>query len=411
MKNDTIYPCIIIGGGPAGFFAGCLLKQKQPDLDVLLLEKSQKLLTKVALSGNGRCNLTNSCFDPKKLVENYPRGSKELLGPFHTFGPHETIEWFEAHEVGLKTEQDGRIFPVSNSAQTIIDCLLKEAKGLTILRGVSVEKIEKTKDEPFILHLNDGEILQCQRLLIATGSNPSIMKEIQTLGHTIEPLMPSLFTFNTPNSPLLDLAGQAVEKVSLKLFNFTQTGPVLLTHWGLSGPAILKLSSWAAKKLFESSYKADLHINWLGNCSLQDAINTISQTKKAHGEKICSSFCPFPLSKSFWKRFCELASITETTRWAYLQHEKALALCKKLTEDTIHIDGKSDNKDEFVTCGGVKLSEVNFKTMESRLIPNLYFAGEVLDIDGITGGFNLQNCWTTGFLAAEGMATPQQKQT
>ncbi|NGX38046.1 MAG: Ferredoxin--NADP reductase [Chlamydiae bacterium] len=344
---------IVIGGGAAGIFAALRAKKCNPDARVLLLEKTAVLLAKVRISGGGRCNVTHSCFDPKELTSHYPRGNKELLGPFHRFGPKDTIEWFQGKGITLKTEKDGRIFPATDSSETIIQCLLGEAKRLNVEIGLrqKIQTIEKT-EEGFCIHLKEGESLHCKKLLLATGSSSQGYEWAKQLGHTIQKPLPSLFTFNVPTSPLKELSGISATdcELHLKGTSFRQRGPVLITHFGFSGPAVIKLSAWAAPYLFEKGYKADLIINWMPGST--------------------------PLPKRLMKK-----------------------LKQDLHADCFRIEGKTTHREEFVTCGGVTLNEINFKTMESKICPGLYFAGEILNIDGVTGGFNFQNAWTTGFLA------------
>lgn len=379
------YDWIILGGGAAGFFAALRAKEKSPQARVLLLEKTATLLAKVRISGGGRCNTTHACFDPKLLVKNYPRGHQELLGPFHRFQPRDTIEWFESRGVKLKTEADGRMFPVTDRSETIIACLLGEAKklGVEIRLHARIVEIEKG----FTLTLQDGSCLTTKRLLLATGSNPEGHRWAEAFGHTIQKPVPSLFTFNVPTSPLKELSGVALNPVELKLegTSFTQTGPLLITHFGFSGPAALKLSAWAARHLFEKEYHTNLIINWVPDKTIDQIALLVKKEEN-----------PFKFPKNLWKA---LLGPLATKRLAELSNKEALALAQKLHADPYLIEGKTTNKEEFVTCGGVTLKEVDFKTMESKLCPNLFFAGEILDIDGVTGGFNFQNAWTTGYIA------------
>jgi predicted Rossmann fold flavoprotein len=399
-------PIVIIGGGPAGIFAACCLKKLEKDAPVVVLEKTSEFLSKVRISGGGRCNVTNHCSDRKKLIENYPRGSKELLGPLSRFSLLDTMKWFEEKGVALKTEEDGRVFPASDSAETIVFCLLKEASdlGVELQSNKNVEAVEKRIDGTFSITLASREILNCQKVLFATGGSRQAFQLIESLGHTIIPPVPSLFTFNVPSSPLSELSGITIDKVKAKLFDFEVTGSLLITHWGFSGPAILKLSSFCARLLHDAKYRATLTINWLPDLSPSEIQNILENTKMKEGAKLIASFSPFAITKNLWKAFLKLSDIPEDLHYSYLSKRQLLDLSAKLRYDTYKIDGMSANKQEFVTCGGVKLSEVNFKTLESRMIGNLFFAGEVLDIDGVTGGFNFQNCWTTGYLAALGMA-------
>jgi predicted Rossmann fold flavoprotein len=401
---------IIIGGGAAGYFAAinCAAHSDQASNKnrVILLEKSLQPLAKVRISGGGRCNVTHACFDPKSLIKFYPRGSQELLGPFNRFQPTDTINWFKERGVLLKTEEDGRMFPITDNSETIINCLQSEITRLKVdLRlGCGVEKIEK-KDSLYTIHLYEGAPLTTHRLLIATGSSPRIYPILESLGHTIIPLVPSLFTFNIPDSPLLDLAGISINPVTVKILNtpFEYTGPLLLTHWGLSGPVILKLSAWGARYLHSVNYKSQISINWLPDQSENDLSNTIWSYKESFGRRQIGTETPFPLSKQLWKRLIECAKIDPEQKWLSLSKKELSLIISQLRSTQLSINGKTTYKQEFVTCGGVSLKEINFKRMESRISPGLFFAGEVLDIDGITGGFNFQNAWTTGWIAGESM--------
>jgi predicted Rossmann fold flavoprotein len=401
-------PIVIIGGGAAGFFGAINVKLINPHVPVILVEKTQQLLAKVRISGGGRCNVTHSCFDAKELTKNYPRGSKELLGPFTRFQPKDTIAWFEERGVILKTEDDGRMFPTTDNSETIINCLVSEAKrlGVEILNGFGVEEIKKT-DSKFVVTFGEKPAIECQKILLATGSNKKIYTILEQFGHTIQPLVPSLFTFNSPTSPLNELSGISIEKVELSLENskLKQTGPFLITHFGFSGPAVLKLSAWAAKEFFACNYKTKLFVNFLPDLSSEKIMQTLQKMKESDPTKMVSSQALFFLPKNLWKKLVELAGIGFEERYATISHKKLELLTNLLHKSTFEIDGKTTYKQEFVTCGGVSLPEVNFKTMESKIVPGLYFAGEVLDIDGVTGGFNFQNAWTTSFLAAQALAT------
>lgn len=356
---------VVVGGGAAGFFAAIAAKTAFPDASVTLHEKTNKVLSKVRISGGGRCNVTHACFDPKLLVKNYPRGSKELLGPFHRFQPADTVEWFSERGVELKTEADGRMFPTTNSSETIIDCLLNEAKRV----GVEIKLQSK-------LSLNE---LKADRLILATGSAKGGYEIAKHFGHTIQSPVPSLFTFNIPDFPLESLSGISLENVCLKLegTKLVQEGPLLITHWGFSGPAALKLSAFGARYLAEQNYEVQLCIDWLPQFSVDELMPLLT----------LKNLRSVPLPKRLWRLLCGVQKLNPRK------------LCEKLKADRYLVKGKTTNKEEFVTCGGVTLSEVNFKTMESKLHPGLYFCGEILDIDGITGGFNFQNAWTTGWIA------------
>lgn len=388
-----MYDLIVIGGGAAGIFAA--IHAKTPDSKILLLEKSAVLLSKVRISGGGRCNVTNSCLDPAQLVKNYPRGSRELLGPLHRFGPQNTIDWFESRDVALKTEADGRMFPTTDNSQTIIDCLLGEAKrlGVEIRLRARIEQI--SKNDYFEIALPEGKTLQTKNLLLATGSSPEGYRWAEKFGHTIQPPVPSLFTFNIPTSPLKALSGITLENVQILLpgTSFSQKGPLLITHFGFSGPAALKLSAWAARYLHEQEYRVELKVNWLPELSLEEIFHTLCKLKTEAPQKNLSSENPFNLPKNLWK------ALAVDKRMNDLSKEILRSLAQKLNGDSYQVEGKTTNKEEFVTCGGVTLKEVDFKTMESKICPGLFFAGEILDIDGVTGGFNFQSAWTTGFIA------------
>lgn len=393
---------VVVGGGAAGFFGAIAAAEKYPESEVILLEKAKQVLAKVRISGGGRCNVTHSCFDPAQLVNNYPRGSKALRGPFTRFQPRDTVEWFKNRGVQLKTESDGRMFPITDSSETIIHCLMGSAKkaGVKLRPECGVNDIKKT-DGGFELLLSQGEKLECERLLMATGSNPKMYGLLESLGHTIVPLVPSLFTFNVPDSPLLELSGISLPKVYLKIAKtgLEQTGPLLLTHWGFSGPAVLKLSAWGARILHDMDYHAELIINWLPDMTQESLKQNLLEYKANNGSRLVTTECPFDLPRNLWKAL--MASFE--FRWSQLSNKQLQQIVEKLRTDTYKIAGKSTYKDEFVTCGGISLDEVDFKTMQSRKCPGLFFAGEILDIDGVTGGFNFQNAWTTSWIAAHSL--------
>lgn len=397
----------VIGGGAAGFFGAIACANANKNNRIILLEKARQVLAKVRISGGGRCNVTHACFDPALLVQNYPRGGKELRGPFARFQPRDTINWFESRNVPLKVESDGRMFPTTDSSETIASCLIQECRALGIdlwtERGVT--DCQKT-EHGFALALSSGEILNCNRILVAAGSGPKVHEWLSRLGHTIIPPVPSLFTFNIPNSPLHELSGISVPKASLSIDDtpLKQSGPLLITHWGFSGPAVLKLSAWGARTLHDMKYKATLRVNWLPDLSEEDLKNTLISQRKSAPVRQVSTEAPFSLPKNLWKAFLSMADIPHETKWAALSNLQIKSLASILHAGTFAIDGKSTHKDEFVTCGGINLKEVDFRTMESRLCPGLYFAGEVLDIDGVTGGFNFQNAWTTSWIAGNAMA-------
>ena len=396
----------VIGGGAAGFFGAIAAAEGDPAARVVLIEKNRQLLSKVRVSGGGRCNVTHSCFDPAVLVQNYPRGGKELRGAFSRFQPRDTVNWFESRGVSLKTEGDGRMFPVTDSSETIISCLMREAKSAGVEIKTECGVVDCKKGERFHLYLSNGEELACHKILVATGSSPKTGAWLETFGHTLNPPVPSLFTFNVPSSPFLSLSGVSVPKAKLSIDScaLQQTGPLLITHWGFSGPAVLKLSAWGARALHALDYHADLKINWLPDHSQDDLKAIFMECRQRNSAKAAGTECPFSLPKSLWKVMLDLSGIPQETRWAVLSKVQLNELLITLQSRTYPIEGKSTNKEEFVTCGGVRLDEVDFKTMESRKCPGLYFAGEVLDIDGVTGGFNFQNAWTTSWLAGQAMA-------
>ncbi|HSX03545.1 MAG TPA: NAD(P)/FAD-dependent oxidoreductase [Rhabdochlamydiaceae bacterium] len=390
---------VVMGGGAAGIFAAIHAKMACPNAKVIVLEKTAVLLSKVRISGGGRCNVTHALFDPFLLVKNYPRGSKELIGPFQVFQPKDTVEWFESRGVPLKTEPDGRMFPISDDSETIIESLLSQARklGVEILLRARIQNIIKTEDF-FELFPKEGSKIQTRTLLLATGSSPEGYSAAESLGHSIQKPVPSLFTFNVPTSPLKELSGIAVQNVRLKIANFVQEGPLLITHFGFSGPAALKLSAWGARYLFEKNYHVELLINWLPALSQEAIFHLLIQFKRENPQKPFLSENLFGLPKNLWKTFLDSLA---NKRSHDISHAQLRNLAEKLHCDHYQVEGKTTNKEEFVTCGGVTLKEVNFKTMESKICPNLFFAGEILDIDGVTGGFNFQSAWTTGYIAGQ----------
>jgi predicted Rossmann fold flavoprotein len=391
----------IIGGGAAGFFAAIAAAERYPRGSIILIEASQQPLGKVKISGGGRCNVTHACFDPAALVQFYPRGQRALRGAFSRFQPQDTVAWFTQRGVQLKTEADGRMFPVSDSSQTIIDCLVRSAEdaGVKIWTGTTITQIDQTP-QGFQLSTKTGSSWQVDRLLLATGSNATGYRWAKQLGHTIEPIVPSLFTLKITDPRLADLAGVAVKTATVSLVGdkkLTQTGPVLITHWGLSGPATLKLSAWAARFLHDQGYRGQLLVNWLPEITANKLRNMMLTVKTQIPQKSIHSNCPVLLPQRLWLsllNYCEIDGL-----WAGLSNKKLDRLLQELQRGTFSITGKSAFKEEFVTCGGVKLGEIDFKTMASKICPGLYFAGEIIDVDGVTGGFNFQNAWTTGWLA------------
>ena len=395
------FDIIIVGGGAAGFFTAINIVEKNPKLKVAILERGSEVLSKVRISGGGRCNVTHACFEPNELVKFYPRGEKELRGPFHQFCSGDTVEWFSNHGVELKIEDDGRMFPVSNSSQTIIDCFLKATQklGITVLTGQSVQSIFKKYNLWKIETQNENYITE--KLILATGSNPKIWEMLQTFGHAIVTPVPSLFTFNIKDSRIKELPGVSAQvSVKVKDTKLTSTGPLLITHWGMSGPAILKLSAWGARILSEKNYQFTIFVNWLNDIDTGDAEKILKDLKQEHAKKAVSKKSPFDFPNRLWESLVLASNIQEETKWADLSKIQLQNLANQLTNSSFQVNGKSTFKEEFVTAGGIDLKEINFKTMQSKLHENLYFAGEILNIDAVTGGFNFQNAWTSGFILA-----------
>ncbi|MEA5550964.1 NAD(P)/FAD-dependent oxidoreductase [Anabaena cylindrica UHCC 0172] len=400
---------VVIGGGAAGFFGAIACAEANPHAQVTLIEASRQPLAKVLISGGGRCNVTHACFSPEELVLNYPRGGKALRGAFTRFQPLDTVAWFVAHGVNLKTEADGRMFPITDRAETIAECLIKAAftAKLELSIGTPVISVNR-QNEGFEIIFKSGETKYCHRLLLATGSSIIGYKIARELGHHIEPAVPSLFTFNIPDPQLRALAGISVNPVNLRLSiagknQLQQTGPLLITHWGLSGPAVLKLSAWGARVLNQNRYQCKLFINWLPNLQQEEVRQKLLDVKEEWGKKAIALHRGVDLPHRLWQYLISRAEITTEDRWAGISNKTLNQLVQEISQGEYLISGKGAFKEEFVTCGGVSLKEVNFKTMESKLVPGLYFAGEILDIDGITGGFNFQSAWTTGYLAGRGM--------
>ena len=395
------FDIIIVGGGAAGFFTAINIVEKNPKLKVAILERGAEVLQKVRISGGGRCNVTHAIFEPNELVKFYPRGEKELRGPFHQFCSGDTIEWFEQHGVELKIEADGRMFPVSNSSQTIIDCFLKATQklGIAVLTGQSVQSIFKKENEWKIETQSENYL--AEKLILATGSNPKVWEMLQTFGHAVVSPVPSLFTFNIKDSRIKELPGVAAQvTVKVKDTKLTSTGPLLITHWGMSGPAILKLSAWGARILHDKNYQFTIFINWLNDADKEDVEKKLKDLKQEHAKKSVSKKSPFELTNRLWESLVLASGIESETKWADLSKIQLQNLVNQLTNGTFQVNGKSTFKEEFVTAGGIDLKEINFKTMESKLHENLYFAGEIVNIDAITGGFNFQNAWTSGFIVA-----------
>ncbi|CAH0334577.1 hypothetical protein FVB9288_00168 [Flavobacterium sp. CECT 9288] len=399
------FDIIIVGGGAAGFFTAINIVEKKPKLKVAILERGAEVLQKVRISGGGRCNVTHACFEPNELVKFYPRGEKELRGPFHQFCSGDTIEWFEKHGVELKIEADGRMFPVSNSSQTIIDCFLKATQklGIAVITGQSVQSIfnpEVSGENVWKIETQTENYLS-EKLILATGSNPKVWEMLQNFGHAVVSPVPSLFTFNIKDSRIKELPGVATHvTVTVKDTKLTSTGPLLITHWGMSGPAILKLSAWGARILHDKNYQFTIFVNWLNDEDTADVEKKLKDLKQEHAKKSVSKKSPFELTNRLWESLVLASGIETETKWADLSKTQVQNLANQLTKGTFQVNGKSTFKEEFVTAGGIDLKEINFKTMESKLHKNLYFAGEIVNIDAITGGFNFQNAWTSGFIVA-----------
>jgi predicted Rossmann fold flavoprotein len=400
----------IVGGGAAGFFAAIACARANPENEISIFERGSEFLTKVRISGGGRCNVTHACFDPRTLSEHYPRGERALISPLHRFSPDDTLKWFEAHGVRLKTEADGRMFPLTDSSQTIIDCLVDEAKaaGVRLFTRKGIEQVRIGEPNRFELRLNNGEIIRCDKLLLATGGSRSVTgaQIAESLGHTVAPPVPSLFSLHVSTLWLRSLPGVSFPdiEVSVSGTNLRERGPMLITHNGVSGPAVLRLSAWGARVLHGLDYLFILRVNWLPDLT-EDAIRaTLQSLRESNPNRLVTNSPLAPLPSRLWEQLALAAGIDREMRWTTLPRTKAHALAQLLTRTELEVNGKSLNKDEFVTCGGVSLREINFKTMESRITPGLYFAGELLDLDGVTGGFNFQAAWTTGWIAGHAMA-------
>ncbi|HEY5826316.1 MAG TPA: NAD(P)/FAD-dependent oxidoreductase [Cyclobacteriaceae bacterium] len=401
------YDLIVIGGGAAGFFGAINAAEMSAGLRVLILEKSTKLLSKVKISGGGRCNVTHHCFSPAPLSQHYPRGQRPLKNLFHQFQATETVVWFEKRGVKLKAEEDGRMFPVTDDSQTIIDLFLEAVRKLKIEIELSQEviRIEK-REEQFIIHTTHNQFLST-KVLVAMGGHNKIenYKWLAESGHEIVKPIPSLFTFNDSEKEFTSLMGVAVPDAEVKIAStkFSQRGPVLITHWGLSGPAVIKLSAWAADYLHEQNYTFTALVNWIG-LPETEIRNTLMELKQANSKKQITSSTLFNLPKRLWEQLCAKAEIEDKKIWADLPNKSINRLIELLYCCPFKIRGKTTFKEEFVTCGGVALTDVDFNTMESKKTPGLYFAGEVLNIDGETGGFNFQAAWTTSYVAAKAIA-------
>jgi predicted Rossmann fold flavoprotein len=402
MQNKHL---IVIGGGAAGFFCAVNAARMHPGLQVTLLEKTGKLLSKVRVSGGGRCNVTHACFSIAEMVRHYPRGEKFLKKAFHHFFTTDTIRWFEERGVVLKTEADGRMFPVTDSSETIISCLLKEAGryGVNIRMNAAVEKIQKD-GEAWLVTLAKGETVNADFICVAAGGYPKteMFSWLRQTGHTIESPLPSLFTFNMPGNSITALMGISVEKAVVKITGtkMSQEGPLLITHWGMSGPAVLKLSAWGAAALAACQYKFGIMVNWLPAFNENTLRTHLQQLRFELAAQKMANRNPFGLPARLWQYLLLQSGIHEALRWADLPAKEQNLLIKNLCAQEFAVSGKTTFKEEFVTCGGIRLEEIEAATMQSKLQAGLFFAGELINVDGITGGFNFQNAWTTGWIAA-----------
>jgi predicted Rossmann fold flavoprotein len=405
--NEEKKRLIVIGGGAAGFFAAINASIFNKQLEVILLEKHTKVLQKVKVSGGGRCNVTHHCFDNNELVEKYPRGKNFIKKTLSKFSVQDTIQWFADRGVALHTEADGRMFPTTNQSETIVECLLSEAikNNIDIRYNSSVVSVEK-KDEKFHIHLQHGKQITSDYVCVASGGYQTLLQYdwLHKLQHTIIAPVPSLFTFNIPNSSLKELMGLSVPNATIKIVNskLQQSGPLLITHWGLSGPCVLKLSAWGARELADSKYDFSILVSWVEYTEqqLREQWNAI---RNKQGQQLLQHKNPFELPTRLWKYFLEQADIKEEIKWSELPAKLQNKLITVLTAQLFHVKGKTTFKEEFVTCGGIALAEVDSNTMMSRKTANLFFAGEILDIDGVTGGFNFQNAWTTGYIVAKAL--------
>ncbi|SMO66505.1 NAD(P)/FAD-dependent oxidoreductase [Fodinibius sediminis] len=396
----------VVGGGAAGFFTAVNAARLHPDLNVIILERSREVLSKVRISGGGRCNVTHHCFDPQVLSQAYPRGQKELRWAFEQFQPRDTVSWFQERDVDLKTEEDGRMFPVTDDSATIIGCLKEEARkyGVQIRTKTKVEDLSPEAGHRYEVIIRNEPSIMADAVIVATGgSNRSRTYDwLRSIGHGVVEPVPSLFTFNFRKKVFKDLAGISVEEVSVAIegTSFEHEGPLLLTHWGVSGPAVLKTSAWAARYLYDEEYRFAIRINWVHPRNEQQTREVLNNLRKDNAPKLADKQDRLPIPHRLWKRFLERAEISLQTRWAEVSNRQLHQLTRELTGGRYPIQGKTTYKEEFVTSGGIPLKEVNMGTMESKICPNLYFAGEVLNIDGITGGYNFQSAWTTGWIAA-----------
>ena len=396
---------VIIGGGAAGYFTAINAKENNPELDIIILEKGKDVLQKVKISGGGRCNVTHACFEPKELVKFYPRGEKELLGPFHQFMTGDTFEWFDNRGVPLKIEDDNRVFPEANTSQAIIDCFQKlvEKLKIKVFTNHGVNSVSRQENK-WIINTK-SQVFEADKLVIAAGSSKKVWQLCESLDHAIIAPVPSLFTFNINDKRLLDLLGTSVPNATVKISNtkLEASGPLLITHWGMSGPAVLKLSAFGARILADKNYQYNVEVNWLSRPTAK-VLNVLLNLKKKEPRKTVILKSPFTeISKRLWERFVVASEIKSTQNWADLNNYQLENLANQLTKGIFNANGRTTFKDEFVTAGGIDLKEINFKRFESKKHKNLFFVGEVLNIDAVTGGFNFQNAWTGGYICANAL--------
>ena len=397
----------IIGGGASGFFSAISVKENYPTAEVIILEKSKNILTKVKATGGGRCNVTNACFSIKELVQAYPRGSKLLKKHFTVFNTKDTMNWFESRGVPLVTQDDNCVFPKSQNSESITNCLIDECKklGVAIKTNIKITAIKRINSGLELIVSNENQKLFFDKVIVTTGGSPKQkgLEWLEKLGHKIEFPVPSLFTFNMPNEEITKLMGVVVENVlvSLQGFKYTANGPLLITHWGMSGPAILKLSSFGARVLSENNYDFKVQVNWANIKNNELVFQRLKEIISENENKILANYRPYQLPDRLWHFLLLKCDLSENKRWSELGKKGLNKLVNILTNDMYNVKGKTTFKDEFVTCGGVSLESIDKNTMQSKIVENLYFAGEVLDIDGITGGYNLQAAWTTGFIAGK----------
>lgn len=405
MRNLKVFDLIVVGGGAAGFFGALQAAERKPGMSIIILEKTTKLLSKVRISGGGRCNVTHHCFEPTEFSHHYPRGQKQLKSLFRKYQATDVVNWFEQKGVKLKAEEDGRMFPVTDDSETIIDCFLTQARhhGIKIEMNAGVEEIKTGPDGFEVICPNKK--FRGRKVLVALGGHPNANAYtfIKKMGHTIVPLIPSLFTFNDSQKNFKDLMGVSVPHGAVRIAGtkFYQQGPVLITHWGLSGPAVIKLSAWAAEYFYQNQYEATVLISWIKETQEEVVRKFLSEYKAAHKKRKVYSYPLFELPQRLWTRLCVLAELSDQKIWDELSNKNLNKLLELLIRCPFTIKGKTTFKEEFVTCGGVDLAEVDPETMESKKVKNLFFAGEVLNIDGETGGFNFQSAWTTSYVAAQ----------